>query len=167
MRRYRCLYLFMEKLQGWCYEEVWMYVPLHGEDTQTVLWGGIVVHTSSWRKYMGLLWGGIDVWTVTRRYSCSHLFMEKIHGTIMRRYRCSDCVMRRYSCSHLFMEKIHGTVMRRYRCSYLFMETIHGHIWGGMDVCTSSHFIVFYNNELCWPAYCSAETAQCIPTPPV
>ena len=122
--------LTVEKIQGLCYEEVRMFVPLHGEATGMVLWGGTDVCTSSWRRY-------------------------------------TDCVMRRYSCSHLFMEKIHGTVMRRYRCSYLFMETIHGHIWGGMDVCTSSHFIVFYNNELCWPAYCSAEIAQRIPNPPV
>ena len=69
MRRYGCLYLFMEKIQGWCYEEVRMFVPLHGEDTRIVLWGGIVVHTSSWRRYMGLLWGGIDVHTSSwRRY---------------------------------------------------------------------------------------------------
>ena len=37
MRRYGCLYLFMEKLQGWCYEEVRMFVPLHGEATGMVL----------------------------------------------------------------------------------------------------------------------------------
>ena len=50
MRRYGCLYLFMEKIHGLCYEEAC---------------------TSSWKIYMDC---------VTRRYGCLYLFTEKIQG---------------------------------------------------------------------------------------
>ena len=97
--------LTVEKIQGLCYEEVRMFVPLHGEATGMVLWGGTDVCTSSWRRYMDcyegvwmfillhgedtriVLWGGIVVHTSSwRRYMGLLWGGIDVHTSSWRRY---------------------------------------------------------------------------------